>query len=238
MNIITKENFKDIYPNDVNYELVKENKLGKEEELFDNYYKILNNYKYLLSVYLIKNTSIKHYDDLLKNNNLTFSSVEEKDMDFYQSTSYLDLSYFYLRNNLYIEKLNSKDIDKLLKFNANDKKSLEECYNIVKNTYKEIIDCSPKNKQENLIYKVRYGFDNDRFWCDSNELVIGFRYNEFAQENISDEEWLKKQVARNELLYGSLLEEMQNKLSSELGVSIKIIQYDEFSIMDRNSYSR
>ena len=72
-------------------------------------------YRKLFTEYIIEKTELKKYDEEIKNSNLNFIPVEEEKMDIYQYFSCDILKYFYIRNNLYLEKLDKKDINFLEK---------------------------------------------------------------------------------------------------------------------------
>lgn len=231
---ITKENYVNIYPNSLNMLLMEEKRLSDQGKLNDKYFILLNNYKYLLCRYLIGNTSLKHFDDELKQSNLMFSFLDLGDMDFYQSTSYLGLTYLYLRNNLYVEKLSEEDIEKIVNLDYNNLQLLDECSKIVSRTFKNVINVSDSNEDD---VKVCYGLDANKFWFNSDELVIGFRYDEYKNDNLSDKEWEENYFLQIDYLKNFFIN-FEDTLSKELGMKVKIVQYTEFTVMDNYSYYR
>jgi hypothetical protein len=66
-------------------------------------------YNELLSDYFIKNFALKEYDDALVTSPYSFCLVNENDMDIYQYLASDKLSFVYLRNNLYVERLDEEE---------------------------------------------------------------------------------------------------------------------------------
>ena len=140
-----------IYPNDIDYVKLEQQGLCKDGNLNDTYFKLYNTY---LSLFydILNDNGLNCFDNDLENSNLHFNQVEKEDMDMYQSNSIF--KYFYVRNNLYLEKLSNEDIENLLSNDSNKK-------DIVLRTFKDIINIDDG-------YKVCYGPDTDNFWYDSD----------------------------------------------------------------------
>lgn len=215
--MINAENFS-IYPNDINY--VKLEQLGlcdKDDNLNDSYFKLYNTYLGLLYD-ILKDNGLMNYDDDLKNSSLHFNQIEKEDMDMYQSNSIF--KYFYVRNNLYLEKLDNEDIKKLLSEDNNKK-------DIVLRTFKNVVNIDDG-------YKVCYGPDIDRFWYDSDILVLGFRYDEFYDNGLSDDDWQDEFCEKRPYL-NNVFSNLEANLTEKLGLKVKVCEYDEYSIInDKN----
>ena len=167
-----------IYPNDIDYVKLEQQGLCKDGNLNDTYFKLYNTY---LSLFydILNDNGLNCFDNDLENSNLHFNQVEKEDMDMYQSNSIF--KYFYVRNNLYLEKLSNEDIENLLSNDSNKK-------DIVLRTFKDIINIDDD-------YKVCYGPDTDNFWYDSERTArIALKYMEVVRKKNS----LKKAVTNAE----------------------------------------
>lgn len=225
MIMITKENIEYEYPQIRNNDLLVEKGFKIDDENND-YFKLLNNYKKLFESYLKEKLPLELIDDNMKKSDLKFVKVKEENMDFYQISSTMGLDYIYLRNNLYIEKLNKEDLDFLSKKETLD----DEAREFIKRTYQTVIN--PYENDEKRI--VFYGPENGKHLCDSTDVVLGIRYNEFDTNGMTDEEFQKNFLEQLSLIAKiSTLIEIASP--NELGSSVKCIQYNELSIMKKYS---
>ena len=180
---------------------------------------------------MLQNTSIKKFDDILRMSSLNFSKVEYEDMDYYQRTSTMDLNYIYLRNNLNIENLSKNDLELLESLECDSLVNVTDDLNeLIRRTYKNVINPSYGNKKY-----ICYGPSIGKYLASSDDLVLGIRYNEFEENNLTDDEWFDNSIAQNEKLK-EICEALEQVLSSELNVNVKCIRYDEFNISDNYSY--
>ena len=223
MIMITKENIELQYPQITNNDLLVQ-KGFKIDEDDNNYFKLLNKYKKLFEEYLKEKLPLELINDNMKKSNLKFVPIKKEDMDFYQITSTMNLDYIYLRNNLYIEKLNKEDLDFLSKKDNLD----DETKEFIKRTYQTVINAY-ENDEKRIIF---YGPENSKHLCDSTDVVLGIRYNEFEVNGMSDEEFQKNFLEKLRLIaqVSTLLE---IAAPNELGSQVKVIQYNELSIMKK-----
>ena len=122
--------FKEFLTIDMNLDsIIKLDDLEKEDYLR----KYILYMKFLLE-YLIKKTDIKKYDDLLKEDSHNFISIKDKDMDIYQRLGVNYLKYFYIRNNLHLDRL-TKEEDEYL--NKKDNIFDDKTYYFIENTLKK-----------------------------------------------------------------------------------------------------
>ena len=223
MIMITKDNIEFVYPQIINNDLLVQKgfKIDDEENL---YFKLLNKYKKLFEEYLKEKLPLELIDDNMKKSDLKFVPIKKEDMDFYQITSTMNLDYIYLRNNLYIEKLSKEDLDFLSKKDSLDEESKE----FIKRTYQIVIN-PYENDEKRIIF---YGPENEKHLCDSTDVVLGIRYNEFEQNGMSDDEFQKNFMEQLRLIaqVSTLLEIAS---PNELGSEVKVIQYNELSIMKK-----
>ena len=223
MIMITKDNIELVYPQITNNDLLVEKGFKIDEEN-NEYFKLLNKYKKLFEEYLKEKLPLELIDDNMKKSDLKFVPVKKEDMDFYQITSTMNLDYIYLRNNLYIEKLSKEDLEFLSKKDKLDEESKE----FIKRTYQTVIN---PYDEKRIIF---YGPENEKHLCDSTDVVLGIRYNEFEQNGMSDEEFQKNFLEQLRLIaqVSTLLEIAS---PNELGSGVKVIQYNELSIMKKYS---
>lgn len=97
-------------------------------------------YKKLFLDYIIKKLKLNEYDEKLNKSDLNYISISLEDKDNYQKNNSRNLKYFYIRNNMYIERLTQEDI----KFIQNKRKNSEELLDeewikFIESTYPKII---------------------------------------------------------------------------------------------------
>ena len=221
MIMITKENIEYEYPQERNNDLLEE-KGFKIDDGDNEYFKLLNNYKKLFENYLKEKLPLQLIDDNMKKSDLKFVPIKEEDMDFYQISSTMGLDYIYLRNNLYIEKLNKEDLELLSTLETYDDKAKD----FINRTYLTVIN-PYENDEKRIMF---YGPENGKHLCDSTDVVLGIRYDEFEPNGMSDEEFQKNFLEQLRLIaHVSTLLEIASP--NELGSNVKVIQYNELSIM-------
>lgn len=196
-----------------------------------NYLSIYNLYRKLFTKYMIHKLKLKEYDEEIEKSELEFTANKKEDMDIYQYFSSDILKYFYIRNNIYIEKLSKKEVDFFKEKLRNKNYGLDnETMHIIKETYKKVIfeDVQKNGK----ICKTLYGPDSRNFFADNNAIVIGLRYDEFAQNGLNDDEWDELHEQQLEFLE-SMTTRMNKSLNFNSTVPIEILKYGEFSVIPR-----
>lgn len=197
----------------------------------EEYAEIYSIYRKLFTEYMIEKLNLKEYDRRIKNSGLNFCVNKEEDMDLYQyfSSEYLD--YFYLRNNLYIEKLNDNELDffrKKLKtgnYNLDDESRV-----MMEKTYQKIIfeDVLGNGEECTTFFGPSSGY-----MAKNNGLIIGVRYDEFARNGLSDDKWDKLHNRQKRFLT-QLIGEMKENIEKKVEGPIYFFRYNEFSIRKRN----
>ena len=66
----------------------------------DDYIKLYNLYRSLLTEYIIDTLELKKYDEKILKSNLNFKQTNKEEMDSYQYFSSEELKYLYIRNNI------------------------------------------------------------------------------------------------------------------------------------------
>ena len=181
---------------------------------------------------------LKDMDDEIINSGLSFIPVEKEKMDFYQKFSAMKLKYLYLRNNLYVYKLSNGEIDTLVSLSNNQlAKPSAKLMELIEDTYRMVIDAKPYGDDVSDVYMKCYGIDDNDYWLKSDELVIGLRYDEFADNGLGDgDEWVDNYNKQLEFL-GNLMNNIEKKCSDILGFKVNILYYDDVIIentMGRN----
>ena len=192
-------------------------------------------YSNLLYKYLIPKLNLKIYEKMMVNARNHFENVKEDDMDFYQYLARDYLKYFYIRNNLYIERLTEDELDFLKKKLASNNQDLDsKTIDFISKTYPKVI--AEKLDLNNT--KVSYGPDNYDFYQDSKALVIGVRFNEYyMQEGETEAEWDKKYDNR-EFELDNITFPLKRTLDN-FEVKGVVVRYNDFSVDKlKNSFSK
>ena len=193
---------------------------GKQEYL--NLYLLYYN---LLYKYLIPKLNLKQYDNMLLNSDNIFYQVPLENMDLYQRIGSSYLKYFYLRNNIYIERLTKEELEFLKKKLLSNNTELDkETIVFIENTYQKVMLETPNN-----IVNISYGPDSYNFYKPSNNIIIGVRFdNYYKKENESDSEWNDKY---NDRIYElEIVTKFLAKRLEDFKVPCSIIIYNDFSI--------
>lgn len=194
-----------------------------------------NNYLYIYSLYsswftnyLIKKINLKNYDDMVRNDKHHFLPVPCQNQDVYQLLMSDLLNYFYVRNTIHLIRLSKDEINFMLsKINNNDIVFDNEKFNFIEKTFQKVI-VDYKTKEEKGI-QVNYGPSSENFFAPNDSLVLGFRYDEFNLNGMSEDDWLMNRLEQYQFLE-NIFSKMEKDISSKLKMSSKIIQYDDYSI--------
>jgi len=223
-NYLELEDLKKSFPNkpDINNEIIKN----------ENYIKLYNIYRNFFSQYFIKVLNLKNKDNIIKESNLDFKKINSKDMDMYQYFTKEELDYIYLRNNIYIEKLNSEELDFLNKYITYDDLKLDEqIERFIKNTFEKVIfeDITGDNK----IAYISYGTDSFKYYLKNNSLVIGLREDTFFKGELTDKEWFEQHKKKNEFL-NVFINNMESEFRiMNIDIPIRVLVYSEYSVKKR-----
>ncbi|WP_427875643.1 hypothetical protein [Flavobacterium sp. MMS24-S5] len=115
-------------------------------------------YRKALDHYFLEKLDLKKYDSLLATSKLRFIRRSTKRQNVYQQTSTLALNYIYLRNNIYIERLDKKRLVFLQSRIDNQKLNVdEELIEVVRKTYSEIINVFPEEKSSRTVLYSKDG---------------------------------------------------------------------------------
>lgn len=211
---------------DVNMQEANNKGLITDNNLNENYFKALILYKKILNKYLVDTLNLKNYDDIIKTSELNFIPNSKENQDIYQYTSNMGMDYLYIRNNLFIERLTSNQLNLLI--DAYDKNiTSEDVTDIVISTYKDVIKYY-NDKPDSM--NVEYGPFNPSFFAPNNSIVIGLNVNLFANNGLHNKEWEENFFNQTKFI-NQFKHQMSEELGSKLDIPVTIIRYDESSIM-------
>lgn len=217
MNIITKEQL--------------ETSIPYQRELSSNYLELYSLYNHLLMQYIIRFWGIKRYDEAFLESKNKFSPIKEEDMDIYQFRAKGYLSFLYLRNNIYIERLDSAEANYLERRLKEESEELtNEDITFLNKTISKVILEDYKDSTMTL-----YGPDNGNFLRPRNAIIIGMRHDDFAEsENPEWEGMHNKRATETYFFTRALVKELKEKLP----VPVEIIEYNDFSIKRNSDFTR
>lgn len=182
----------------------------------EDYRELENIYKKYFEIYLNSQINLKGYDELIKNSELDFGILQQKVNIKSNLEEYLNLNYFYILNNFYIEKLT--DEEKLILRSNNE----EEIFNLIKNTYKNIITYT-REDIPNKRFKINYTFSTSKeSFSYNDELVVAIYYGKNTIDLISKENYLDNYHKKQEFL-NDLSNNLSNDIKSKLDLDSKII---------------
>lgn len=222
-NIINKENYETRFPN-LNSNFIN----ILDEDDIEIYLELYSAYSYFFRKYITDKLDLKKYDDKLTNSNLNYLKVKNKNMDIYQNFSRDVLNYFYIRNNLYVERLTLDEKAYVYqKFVTNDDVMSDKMICFIESTYKKVIFENMNN--DGQLYDINYGPDNPMYFAPNNALIIGVRYDDFNLNGQTDEEW---DANRNKQFYYlfELMENIENDGKNKFSAPVICIKYDEYSV--------
>lgn len=196
--------------------------MGKEEILYRRWF----------SEYIVKKLELEKYDEKIERSNLNFRRNTEDKMDIYQYFMKERLKYFYIRNNLYEDRL-SKEEKEFLKQRTDEKKyNLDkQAEEFIEKTYKKVIFEDILNNGEKC--EVPYGPTSSGFFAPNDAVVIGLNYDEFYREGLDGKTWKEQNLKQREFLR-NLIKQMEQKFMRKLDSDVRIIKYNKFSIEKRN----
>lgn len=221
MELILIEDYKTRFPvidDKIDIEKMPENIRGYHFVMYSLYTDFLVNF-------IINNTSILNYENLLNKSGLDFYAVQDENKDFYQKTTGKYLEYFYVRNNIHLENLSNEETKFLSDRILNDEFNYDEkVEKFISSTFKRVISEVDVRKDPVII---NYGPEADKFYAPSNALVIGFRY---------DEDTYNESNKVNKIIFvNDVITKLQKEISEKLNVEVSIIIYDNFSIKKNNT---
>lgn len=97
-------------------------------------------YKEIFLDYIIKKLNLVEHDEKLSKSKLNYVPISDDKKDCYQKNNAKNLKYFYVRNNIYIERLTRQDIEFIQNKRKNNEVLLDkEWIEFIENTYPKVI---------------------------------------------------------------------------------------------------
>ena len=208
-----------ILNNRVNFDVARQKNLINGED-YSVYALIQSLYLKTLEQYIYSYVDLKKYDDEIANSNLDFGLVPDDRKLAYQKISYMNLKYIYIRNFLFIEKLNINDLETFWGRIKNRNYVIDdELLKIVERTFKDVIDNNFVAGEYKEDFVISYGPANPLTFAKSNDFVINIQYG-FNTTKMTDEEYNENLKKKKELI-AKIKENIILDLNG-LGVNIKI----------------
>lgn len=199
-----------------------------DAETLEIYFNIYAVYSKMFRKYVIDLLNLKEYDMELSNSNLNYPKVQDDNMDIYQYFTKDDLNYFYIRNNLYIERLSDADKEFLHKLYVGQLEITDdESKKFIKRTYEMVIFENIAN--DGSLADINYGPNDIYFIAPNNSIIIGVRYDMFNLNGMSDEEWNQlhdKQIVNLD----NEVDKLRSYIEKNIDVPVDVIVYDDYSI--------
>lgn len=194
----------------------------------EEYIKLYTLYRRLFGKYIIEKLGLKEYDEQIKNSQLGIAPTKIEDMDMYQYFSSDDLCYFYIRNDMHIERLDIVEKEYLRRKVSEKNYDLDEqSKEFIEKTYQKVIVNEEFNEFENTI--SFYGVNSMSYAAPSHALVIGARYDEFIENDLSDEEW--SNLNRQQFMFlQPMYDRMEVLLEDKINMPVSVIKYNEYSV--------
>lgn len=186
------------------------------------YINLLQKYIHCFVIFINKKINLNEFEEyLLNQSKCEYKEVEYLDMDLYQLLCSSYFKYFYIRNDIYIEHLTNDE--QMFLGSLNDESyiaNIDKIVKFVEDSYKKVISDGSKTK------KILGPSDHLKFSFSNDDIVIGFRYNRFYNNqnidwNINDDYKLNELNNMFSILNARLLG-LQDK--------IKILEYTDESI--------
>lgn len=208
MKFVTEQDLRTVFPADLHYyERLNEGQARTYRYLTTLYRKLLNAYAAFMGV--------GKYDVALAENARAVVPVPRRDQDLYQRYANGPLQYFYVRNNIHVERLDRKELGFL-------RARLEEHdFQLDYDSLRFVEDSYPRVTRERGLAgagQVYYGPERKRFLCPADALVVGCRVAEGQGRAV-----LEDVIRCDQLLQGAL--------GARLNTSVAVVQYDADSVV-------
>ena len=188
-------------------------------------------YRTLLNEY-IKQLGLGSYEEAIKNSGLNFVPIQLSEQDFYQYYNNCELTYYYIRNNIYLNRLTEEEYNYLKEKSKSQDYALNNVdITFLSNTFRKVIPEIHENVEEPFI--TNFGPIDGNFFAENRAIVIGFRYNKLYENDI-DSQSFATNYERQKDFYLSLNGQLESELQQKLNMPVKVIEYDESSIIKIN----
>jgi hypothetical protein len=205
----------------INIKLARSKGLVKDDD-YTIYLRLQEFYKKALDMYLLRSSSITKYNDEIKNSELDFGVMPESNKNPYHKFSFLNLDYIYVRNFIFIEKLNIETINFLVeRININNYDIDDHLLKMIDLTYKDVIVDNYRNDTYEEDAETCYGPALPTNFVLSNKLTLSIQYGK-NKEQLEKEEFYKNQNEKDKFLK-QLTEEIEQSIGKELKMETKVL---------------
>ncbi len=189
-------------------------------------------YRKLFTEYIINELDLEKYDDVINSSELKFKPICKDKMDIFQFFTCDILRYFYIRNNIYIENLDT-NTEKSLERRVKEKNySLDGLIQSrIQKIYRRTISKEYFKDKKDICF---FGPKTKEFSAIDGSIVIGFRYDESNSNEMNIDEW-NKNFEKQQLWLSDFLSKLEYEFENILHNPVKIIKYNEDSIIPRIS---
>lgn len=205
--------------------------VNNNQQTDKQYLEMYLKYSKIFLKYISTKLNLQAYEEKINNSGYNFNKVQQKNMDIYQYLSSEELNYFYIRNNLHIERLNEEEIKKLNEIEINTNQLGNSEIEFIEKTYMKVIYEGDDETKKGMM--TFFGPTTTKFMARNDSLVLGFRYDDYYANNLSDEQWIEQRDKQLKLIL-SITNQIINEKKVENPISI--IKYDSFSVNQRNDY--
>lgn len=203
----------------------KEPVISEEEQMSREYRAMVNRY--------LEEIALGESDRAIAESELGFVPIVGKDKDYYQYYTGTKLQYYYVRNRFYMDEFADEELDYLKKRTNDGNDALtDEDRDFVRSTFLKVI--SEDVEGIDGVYSMDYGSTSPSGWfAPSDNLVLGFRYDEFDLNGMSDEEWSDNLWEQRRFLLEPTNEAIA-AIRDELGWETTFFVYDDFHVNPLN----
>ena len=205
--------------------LLQEKGLAEGVEVSKLFESLYEYYGIYLLQYFDKKLRLSEREKEIQESILQMKPVKEEDKDAYQSLS--PMKFFFIRNNLKIERLPQQYIELLKKRVFQQKEELDEkTERMIAETYQTVV----RNEKYKDGTHINYGpTTSTDFFAPNDAVVLGFRFDpEYEKDTPENPDWLETYMKRETL--AKALCTLVNEEAEKQGLPVHVIEYNEETV--------
>ncbi|MBR0465117.1 MAG: hypothetical protein IJJ23_12190 [Clostridia bacterium] len=205
---------------DVHDMVLAREKFLTEGDGFSGEYFQLRDY-YLKAVYARLNltTGLAELEEAISQDDLAIAHRTEPE-NVYQEYAAFGFKYFYLRNDVAIERLTSAQLDELSEFVSSGAPCESEAVqDFVARTLETVIRSSPELESD----AIEIIYEDDGRSAPNNALVLGLSFQPDYDENGNLRDY--EQNARKNMFLDAMTADLEPRLSEAFGLPVRIFRY-------------